>query len=60
MKHMLMHPDFPNIVEAWAQSTSDEDDGIHANDNDGDYAGDLSDPMLDIIAVWENARTRVW
>ena len=60
MKHMLMHPAYPDIVGDWARAMAEEPEGHCANDNDGDYAGELSDPLLDIIARLEVERTRLW
>ncbi len=60
MKHMLMHPAYPDIVGDWARAVAEEDRAYCANDNGGDYAGELSDPLLDIIARLEVERTRLW
>jgi len=60
MKHMLMHPAYPDIVRHWALAAAETDDGDCANDNDGEYLGELSDPLIDLIARLEVERTRLW
>ena len=61
MKHMLMHPAYPDIVRDWARAAAEDDHGQCANDNIGDdYLGELSDPLIDLIARLEVERTRLW
>ena len=60
MKHMLMHPAYPDIVGDCARAVAEEGEGHCANDNDGDHAGELSDPLLDLVARLEVERTRLW
>ena len=60
MRHVLMHPAYPDIIGDWARAVAEEGRGDCANDNEGDYAGDLSDPLLDFIARLEVERTRLW
>ncbi len=63
MKHQLMNPAFPDLVEAWAI----EDRALSScqrlecvNDNDSDALSELSDPFLELLARIDIAETRVW
>lgn len=60
MKHQLMHPAFPDIVGESALETPPPLGSGCANDNGGDYADDLADPLFDAMAKLEIAATRLW
>jgi hypothetical protein len=61
MRHLLMHPAFPDIVGEWAENEARAaaPPGSWANDNQAD--GDaLSDPLLALVARAEIEATRLW
>lgn len=61
MRHVLMHPAYPDIIGDWARAVAEETRSDCANDNcDADYLGELSDPLIDFIARLEVERTRLW
>jgi hypothetical protein len=61
MRHVLMHPAYPDIIGDWARTVAEANEGHCANDNCGaDYVGELSDPLIDFIARLEVERTRLW
>jgi hypothetical protein len=58
-----MHPAFPDLVGDWAQreiAAAQRDFSACANDNPGDPANDLADPLFEIMARREIAATRLW
>jgi hypothetical protein len=63
MRHSLMNPAFPDIVEEWAAQETRIDAALTscANDNDTDKQVDgLSDPLLALVARAEIEATRLW
>ena len=62
MKHLLMNPDFPDIVGAWAAEEAKKESRSHccANANAGHDADEVSDPLLPLVARLEVAATRLW
>jgi hypothetical protein len=63
MRHQLMDPAFPDLVETWAaeeQVEADRQPRVCVNDNDADWASELSDLFLELLARIDIAETRVW
>ena len=63
MRHLLMDPAFPDIVADFAVARATEIEvaiDICANDNGGEPANDLADPLFDLMARREIAATRLW
>ena len=62
MLHLLEHPHYPDLVEAWA--AEEQETGVSSracvNDNDAHALSDLSDPFLDLLARIDIAETRCW
>lgn len=61
MRHLLTDPAFPDIVGEWAahETARDTQSSTCANDNH-DELGELSDPLLSLIARAEVEATRLW
>lgn len=61
MRHLLMHPAFPDIVGEWARDEACKDirSSTCANDNLTGPDG-LNDPLLALIARAEIEATRLW
>jgi hypothetical protein len=57
MKHLLMDPAFPDLIEILVEA--DECDCANDNSDDGPIH-ELSDPLLIILAKMEIAATRLW
>lgn len=64
MRHLLMHPAFPDLVADWAAEVDQRFDAaiweVCANDNGSDTAADWADPLLTELAKLEIAATRLW
>lgn len=61
MRHLLMDPDFPDIVGEWAADEAKEQAKCaSANDNSLRDGDGVSDPLLSMIAKLEVAATRLW
>jgi hypothetical protein len=62
MKHLLMNPDFPDIVGEWAAQEARREAGSAAcaNDNHCEPADAFSDPLLALVARAEIEATRLW
>ena len=62
MKHLLMHPNFPDLVAEWAAKDANADlCSIRCGDDDEfDYFGMDTDPLLDALARLEVELTRAW
>jgi hypothetical protein len=61
--HLLEHPHYPDLVEAWAAEEQEEmevSSRACVNDNDAQALSDLSDPFLDLLAKIDIAETRCW
>ena len=62
MKHLLMDPNFPDLVAEWAAQDPDTDlCSIRGSTDDAvDYFGIDTDPLLDALARLEIELTRAW
>ena len=62
MKHLLMHPGFPDIVRECAFTDLADADALRsgANDNGDEAASELADPLFLVMARREIAATRLW
>lgn len=62
MKHLLMHPNFCDLVAEWAAQDADTDlCSIRcASGDEFDYFGVETDPLLDALARLEVELTRAW
>jgi hypothetical protein len=62
MKHLLMHPGFPDLVGDCAFTELAEADALRpgANDNGDAPASELADPLFLVMARREIAATRLW
>ena len=60
MKHLLKDPAFPDLVTQWAREQRASQARLSANDNRGDSADWLGDPLLMQLARLEIAATRCW
>ena len=61
MKHLLMHPAYPDIVGEWAAEAAPAASAPGtANDNDGEDGEDPGDPFLTMMARIEIAASRLW
>jgi hypothetical protein len=61
MKHVLSNPTFPDIVGEWAveEARKELPRLASANDNHGE-PGELSDPLIALVARAEIEATRLW
>ncbi len=63
MRHVLKHPHYPDLVEAWAADDHIEfrgSSGRCVNDNEKDHLSELSDPFLELLARIDIAEDRLW
>lgn len=63
VRHLLKHPHYPDLVEAWAEEERVETATRSppcVNDNEEESLSDLSDPFLELLARIDIAETRVW
>jgi hypothetical protein len=63
VRHVLKHPHYPDLVEAWAEEEQVETVSSSrncVNDNDAEVLSDLSDPFLELLARIDIAETRCW
>ena len=59
MRHLLMDPNYPDLVAQWATEELEGETRARANDNHEDIDG-LGDPLLTEFARLEVAATRLW
>lgn len=59
MKHLLMDPRFPDLVEEWAAGKPGEANAC-ANDNKDEQGSDFADVLLTALARLEIGATRLW
>jgi hypothetical protein len=63
MKHLLMHPAFPDIVGEYAFAELGETRtsfSLIANDNGDLLDREIADPLFDMMARQEIAANRLW
>lgn len=59
MRHLLMDPRFPDLVEEWAIGDPGEAHAF-ANDNKDEARNEIADLLLTVLARLEIGATRLW